>query len=551
MSSCLGDGGAKAQREQGLPLSPSEGQSQLSPGPGLCILAEASPFPALSYKETLTSCWGQPGPSGSSHMYVPAQPRAVPNPSLQPRPGSSRATGHHSWRSVPAQSRNMTSGLGRGLWSLPERRVVRFCPACRGEVKPTFHFCPFCGDLLPDKDAPGDGSSPEEHGTAGKVPQKREAHRDQGVQGKKRKWPQPFTWPPSSTAISQEAAEEEAPSCFLGKAGGQDPHQRQKPVKPLSPESLGTSTVLMDKDGRRWRLGALVRSSQNGMLFEAVSASETTLLKQRFSLKLDLKSGRLFHEQNFFQRAVKEKEVNKWKKSHFVPFLAIPACISFGLHHDTHRFLVFPDLGRSLQSILDDRPNNVLTEKTVFHLLFRLVDALEFIHENEYVHGNISAENIFVNPDTLGQVTLAGYSFVFRYCPGGKHVAYVEQKRATHQGPLEFISLDLHKGVDPSRRSDMQALGYCLLKWLYGALPWTGQLPDAQAVMRQKERFLNNIAELMRQSCGQRRPPALEAYLNTAMALQYAEKPNYRMLQTVLMSALENHHVKPYDSISF
>ncbi|XP_027724878.1 inactive serine/threonine-protein kinase VRK3-like [Vombatus ursinus] len=131
-----------------------------------------------------------------------------------------------------------------------------------------------------------------------------------------------------------------------------------------------------------------------------------------------------------------------------MPFLAVPACISFGLHRDTHRFLVFPELGRSLQSILDDRPNNVLTEKTVLHLLFRLVDALEFIHENEYVHGNISAESIFVNPDTPGQVTLAGYSFVFRYCPGSKHVAYVEQKRAAHQGPLEFISLDLHKGVD-------------------------------------------------------------------------------------------------------
>ncbi|XP_043849167.1 inactive serine/threonine-protein kinase VRK3 isoform X2 [Dromiciops gliroides] len=431
-------------------------------------------------------------------------------------------------------------------------RMIRFCPGCRGQIKPSFTFCPYCGEVLPQKDDPGSGSSPEECGTAGKVPRKKRTRRSQGVQRKKLKWPTPVTPPPTTPPRPQERVGPEASPSFLGKARGQDAHPKQKPVKILSPASVGKLKVLTDKDGQSWSLGAPVPSSENGMLFEAVSASETTFPKQRFSLKLDLKSGRLFHEQNFFQRAVKEKEVHKWKKSHLIPFLAVPACTSFGLHQDTYRFLVFPDLGRSLQSILDDRPRSVLTEKTGLHILFRLVDALEFIHENEYVHGNVSTENIFVNPDTLGQVTLAGYSFVFRYCPGGNHVPYVEQKRAPHQGTLEFISLDLHKGTDPSRRSDMQALGYCLLKWLHGALPWTSQLPDAQAVMRQKERFLSNVAELLRHCCGQRKPPeALQAYLDTVMALRYEEKPNYRMLQTVLMSALEKYHTVPYASITF
>ena len=33
------------------------------------------------------------------------------------------------------------------------------------------------------------------------------------------------------------------------------------------------------------------------------------------------------------------------------------------------------------------------------------LDALEFLHENEYTHGNVTAENIFVNPEDLRQVT--------------------------------------------------------------------------------------------------------------------------------------------------
>lgn len=39
-----------------------------------------------------------------------------------------------------------------------------------------------------------------------------------------------------------------------------------------------------------------------------------------------------------------------------------------------------------------------------------------------------------------------GYGFTYRYCPGGKHVAYKEGSRSPHDGDLEFISMDVHKG---------------------------------------------------------------------------------------------------------
>ncbi|XP_074164160.1 serine/threonine-protein kinase VRK3 [Sminthopsis crassicaudata] len=449
---------------------------------------------------------------------------------------------------LPPRSRNMAAGPGKGPWDTPEHRPIRFCPECGEEVKPTFTFCPYCGDPLPRKDDAGSRGSPQALGAAGEASRKREAP-GQGVQRKRMKGASPGTSPPTSPPRPQGVTATTSP---LGKAKGQGSPQRPRPTKVLSPEALGTVKVLTDKDGRRWRLGELETRAEGAMLFEAFPASGSVLPNQRFSLKLDLKNGRLFHEQNFFQRAAKGKEVDRWKKARSLPFLAIPACVTFGLHQDTYRFLVFPGLGRSLQSVLDERPRNMLAELTVFHLLFRLVDALEFIHENEYVHGNISAENIFVNPDTPGQVTLAGYSFVFRYCPGGKHVPCVEKKRDPHQGTLEFISLDLHRGIDPSRRSDLQALGYCLLKWLYGALPWTGQLPDAQAVMGQKERFLHDVAELVRRSCGQRKPSeALKAFLKAVMVLKYEEKPDYRMLQTVLAPALEQYHLMPYGPLSF
>lgn len=86
------------------------------------------------------------------------------------------------------------------------------------------------------------------------------------------------------------------------------------------------------------------------------------------------------------------------------------------------------------------------------------------LHENECVHRSLTAENVFVNPEDQSQVTLVCYGFTYRHCPGGKHVAHKEGSRSPHEKDLVFISVDVHKGCGPSRRSNLQTLGYCMLK---------------------------------------------------------------------------------------
>lgn len=320
----------------------------------------------------------------------------------------------------------------------------------------------------------------------------------------------------------------------------------------ISLEALPTGTVLKDKIGQSWRLGSLQTRDDQGILYEAepVPAYKSSAKTQRFSLKLDAKDGRLFNEQNFFQRAAKLSQVNKWKKLSSIPLLAIPTCVGFGIYQDRYRFLVLPMLGRSLQGTLDDNPKHVMPMQSVFQMACRLLDALEFLHENEYVHGNVTAKNIFVNPQDRSQVTLAGYGFAFRYSPGGKHVAYKEGSRSPHEGDLEFISMDLHKGCGPSRRSDLQALGYCLLKWLYGNLPWTKYLPNTEDVMKLKQKFYGTPGALVGQCSHWIRPSeSLQEYLKVVLDLKYEEKPPYASLRSGLCALLQDLQVSAYDPI--
>nr|XP_042696786.1 inactive serine/threonine-protein kinase VRK3 isoform X2 [Chrysemys picta bellii] len=416
-----------------------------------------------------------------------AIPAALPSPAAAARRGVSR----------PGRPRREASCRAR---KRAAHGMINFCPQCGQKVETAFHFCPVCGNKLPKEE------DDEE----------------------------PMQLTPDASLSSLKAK-------F-------SPRSPRRP-KSTSVAPLSEGKILTDQNSKQWKLGKLLNQSEYGLMYEAQSASGACPQKQRYFLKLDAKDGRIYNEQIFLQRAAKKITVDKWKRMHSVPLLGIPNCIGFGLHESNYRFLVFPELGRTVQSILDNA-TNLLTEKPVFQIAIRVLDSLEYIHGNEYVHGDVTAENIYVNPNDLAEVTLAGYCFAFRYCPGGKHVAQREGSRTPHEGTIEFISLDGHRGAGPSRRSDLQSLGYCMVKWLCGFLPWTDELADVHKVMEQKERYKTDVVGLLRLCFGRKpTPDALHNYLQQAMALAFEEEPDYEALRKLLGKPLEMRKASAYDSV--
>ncbi|OCT84221.1 VRK serine/threonine kinase 3 L homeolog isoform X2 [Xenopus laevis] len=335
-----------------------------------------------------------------------------------------------------------------------------------------------------------------------------------------------------------------SPASLHGSKSKNSP--RVRGVKSVKIEPLPENEILTDTQSVKWRLAKFLLAWNTGILYKAYK-TPSTAEEQHYIAKLDAKDGRIFTEQNFFQRAAKKTVVDKWKKSHSCSLLGIPDCVGFGVHK-SHRFLVFSALGQNLQSIIDEEDGK-LPEKAVFHIACRIINALEYIHENEYVHGDITAENIFVNQNETSEVYLAGYYFAFRYCPGGEHVTYREGSRSLHEGTAEFISVDIHKGAAPSRRSDLESLGYCMLKWLCGSLPWS-ELTNANTIMEQKKRFKTNLAEFLEQSFRQGKvPEGLRRYFEYVMNLDYEEKPDYVVVRKTLSCALTKIGIFPDDPV--
>ncbi|XP_039518828.1 inactive serine/threonine-protein kinase VRK3 isoform X3 [Pimephales promelas] len=303
-------------------------------------------------------------------------------------------------------------------------------------------------------------------------------------------------------------------------------------------EPVQEGLVVCDQSSKKWKLVELLWQTEFDLTYAVCQANQQVDSNEcKYMLRLGAKEGHLFNEQNFHLRAAKPDAVEKWLKLHKLDFLGIPSCVGFGLH-ESSRFLVFPSIGKPLQTALEEGAGT-LSEKAVLQLALRLLDSLEFVHEKEYAHADIHAGNIYIHTDSDTEVFLSGFGYAFRFCPGGKHVEYRQGSRTAHQGNINFISVDSHKGAGPSCRSDLQSLGYCMLCWLTGSLPWS-HLSHASSIAAEKERCMSDINGLLSCCYKQKKASsALQEYLSTVMTLQYTEKPDYTLLKAGLSESLQ------------
>lgn len=107
------------------------------------------------------------------------------------------------------------------------------------------------------------------------------------------------------------------------------------------------------------------------------------------------------------------------------------------------------------------------------------------------------------------------------------HIAYREDKNLT--GTARYASINAHLGIEQSRRDDLESLGYVMMYFNRGSLPWQGlkATTKKQKYERISEKKMSTPIEVLCKGF----PAEFAMYLNYCRTLRFDESPDYMYLR--------------------
>ena len=222
----------------------------------------------------------------------------------------------------------------------------------------------------------------------------------------------------------------------------------------------------------------------------------------------------------------------------------IPFVKSFGFTAQ-YNILVMQLLGKSLENLLMER--KIFSLKTVCMVGYQMINILEFIHEKHILHRDIKPDNFVMGLDELSNIVyLIDFGLAKKYRSMTTLIQYPMVKKNKLTGTARYASINALKGYEHSRRDDLESVGYILIYFLKGKLPWQGIHTKTKEEKYQK--ILEKKVEISSTELCDGIPNEFVEFLEYIKNLGYNEKPEYEMLRHLFDNIMEKNKFN-YDYI--
>ncbi|KAL1404121.1 hypothetical protein pipiens_019049 [Culex pipiens pipiens] len=159
-----------------------------------------------------------------------------------------------------------------------------------------------------------------------------------------------------------------------------------------------------------------------------------------------------------------------------------------------------------------------------------MIGRLEYLHMKNFIHRDIKPDNFLMgigrHCNKLFMIDF-GLAKKYRDFRSRIHIMYREDKNLT--GTARYASINAHLGIEQSRRDDMESLGYVMMYFNRGSLPWQGLKATNKKQKYEKisEKKMSTPIEVLCKGF----PAEFAMYLNYCRSLRFDEGPDYMYLR--------------------
>ncbi|CAA6666131.1 unnamed protein product [Spirodela intermedia] len=208
----------------------------------------------------------------------------------------------------------------------------------------------------------------------------------------------------------------------------------------------------------------------------------------------------------------------------------IPNVRWYGVEGD-YNVLVMDLLGPSLEDLFNFCSRK-LTLKTVLMLADQMINRIEYVHSKSFLHRDIKPDNFLMGLGRrANQVYIIDFGLAKKYRETSthQHIPYKENKSLT--GTARYASVNTHLGIEQSRRDDLESLGYVLMYFLRGSLPWQGLKAGNKKQKYEKisERKVSTPFDVLCRGY----PAEFASYFHYCRSLRFDDKPDYAYLKRI------------------